>query len=313
MPSATSSTSARRSTASGPSSTTSTRIGGRRCGSSTTTTGALVGAALAEWSAESGRAWLLGPWVDGSDADWARWARPLLDAVAAQVPASIVDREMSGALANERLAALAAELGWPPTETNHAYVLDAAVAAAWTPSPTATTCAAPGPTTCRRSRHCTRPSSRRRTSRRRSSSSGPQPASRSCSSPTDEDASFAGYAAGRVQPDGEGYIDFVAVDPARRGSGAGRRLVVGLATRLLPATTTGRIHLTVQDHRAPARALYSALGFRLDASVPGLSHPDLTVSPLAAAGRGPTGGSCRGSSARDRRPCARRTAASPGG
>ena len=41
------------------------------------------------------------------------------------------DREMAGTVANERLAALAAELGWTPTVTNFAYVLDAAAAAAW--------------------------------------------------------------------------------------------------------------------------------------------------------------------------------------
>ena len=78
------------------------------------------------------------------------------------------------------------------------------------------------------------------------------------------DGAFAGYIAGRVQPDGEGYIDFVAVDPAGRGTGVGRRLITGLVRRVLPATTTGRVSLTVQEHRAPARALYESLGFRVD-------------------------------------------------
>ena len=72
-----------------------------------------------------------------------------------------------------------------------------------------------------------------------------------------------------MQPDGEGYIDFVAVDPAARGAGAGRRLVTELAGDLLPTSTTGdACTSTVQDHRAPARALYAALGFRVDVGVP---------------------------------------------
>ena len=167
-------------------------------------------------------------------------------------------------MTNERLAALAAELGWPSSETNYAYVLDAAVAAAWTVDAPTTGCGWPTRTTWRRSSRCTTRSSRRRTTRPRSCSSGRRPASRWCSSPSDADGGFAGYSAGRVQPDGEGYIDFVAVDPAARGEGAGRRLVVGLARRVLPATTTGKVHLTVQEHRAPARALYESLGFRVD-------------------------------------------------
>ena len=54
--------------------------------------GTLIGAALGEWDTELGRAWIQGPWVTGPDEVWARWARPLFDAVAAQVPATIVDR-----------------------------------------------------------------------------------------------------------------------------------------------------------------------------------------------------------------------------
>ena len=230
--------------------------------------GTVVGAALAEWSVESGRAWLFGPWVDGPDVEWARWARALFDAVAAQIPPAIADRELSGTLANERLAALAAELGWPPTETNHAYVLDAAVAAAWSPVVdgnlrTVVPDDLPAIMPLHESEFPA------------SYFSAPQLLERAAAGEhvvvlaTLEDGSFAGYAAGRVQPDGEGYIDFVAVEPATRGTGAGRRLVVGLTTRLLPATATGRVHLTVQDHRAPAHALYSALGFRLDASFRG--------------------------------------------
>lgn len=84
-----------------------------------------------------------------------------------------------------------------------------------------------------------------------------------------QDGAIVGYASGQVQPDGEGYVDFVAVAPAARGTGAGRRLVVALVRRILEAWSTDRVGLTVQDHRAPARYLYESLGFRLDASFRG--------------------------------------------
>ena len=90
---------------------------------------------------------------------------------------------------------------------------------------------------------------------------------------TTDDGRFAGYAAGRVQPDGIGYIDFVAVEPSVRGAGAGRRLVTGLAQRLLPDAPKAEVHLTVQEHRAPARALYDALGFRMDLGFVGYRSP----------------------------------------
>jgi len=43
-------------------------------------------------------------------------------------------------------------------------------------------------------------------------------------------------------------------------------LVTALTRELLAASTTGRVNLTVQDHREGARHLYDRLGFRLDES-----------------------------------------------
>ena len=78
-----------------------------------------------------------------------------------------------------------------------------------------------------------------------------------------------GYVAGRVQPDGEGYVDFLAVDPSARRRGLGRSLMLELTSRLLARATAPRICLTVRDSFGPARALYDSLGFRLDASIVG--------------------------------------------
>jgi hypothetical protein len=49
----------------------------------------------------------------------------------------------------------------------------------------------------------------------------------------------AGYAAGEVHDDGEGFIDFVAVDPASRGTGVGRQLVVAITRQLLDRSMLG--------------------------------------------------------------------------
>jgi ribosomal protein S18 acetylase RimI-like enzyme len=231
--------------------------------------GALVGASLVEWDEELGRAWVQGPWVVGADGDWARWARPLFDAAVAQIPPGIVSLEMSGTVANTRLAALADDLGWTPTVTNFAYVLDAATAAEWPSAPddaglrvvVADDLAAIEPL-----HEAEFPSSY---------FSATQLLARAAAGEQvvlvaeDDRGELAGYVAGQVQPDGEGYIDFVAVAPSARGAGVGRRLVVGVVRQLLPTTTTGRVSLTVQEQRAPARALYSSLGFREDAAFRG--------------------------------------------
>src|ERR687897_2420071 len=39
-----------------------------------------IAVTLAEWDEQLGRAWIFGPWIDGDDELWGRWARPLVDA-----------------------------------------------------------------------------------------------------------------------------------------------------------------------------------------------------------------------------------------
>ena len=84
--------------------------------------------------------------------------------------------------------------------------------------------------------------------------------------PDGDERGVLGYAAGRVQPDGEGFVDFVAVRDDARGGGVGERLVTALTRELLAAGSTGRVALTVQEGRAAARRLYERLGFRVDES-----------------------------------------------
>jgi hypothetical protein len=45
------------------------------------------------------------------------------------------------------------------------------------------------------------------------------------------------------------------------------RVVVAITRQLLDRSMLGRVRLTVQDHRTPARTLYERLGFRPDGSL----------------------------------------------
>jgi ribosomal protein S18 acetylase RimI-like enzyme len=89
----------------------------------------------------------------------------------------------------------------------------------------------------------------------------------------DQPGRFLGYAAGRVQPDGAGYLDYLAVSDAARGRGTGRDLLVAISTWLLEHAPQHDVNLTVQDHRTPARRLYESLGFTLQLSMVGYSRP----------------------------------------
>jgi GNAT superfamily N-acetyltransferase len=232
--------------------------------------GRVLGCGLCEWDLDLGRSWLFGPWIDGDDATWDRAARPLVDALLAQLPPGIRSHELSGTVDNERLRRLAVELGWPTTEVNYAYVLEAGEAPPVEADDGLRGVVADDLGLVTPLHELEFPNSyfsaRQLVAR---AATGEQ----TVLVATTDDGHFAGYAAGRVQPDGCGYIDFVAVDPAARGAGTGRRLVTGLVRRLLPHAPTREVHLTVQEHRTPARALYAALGFRPDVGFVGYRSP----------------------------------------
>ena len=229
---------------------------------------AIVGAVVVEWDEESGRAWILGPWVAGDAVAWDDHADALLDAALAQLPPTITRCELSGDVANVLLGELASGRGWEPTEANHALLADAATVAEWPvddeaagefrpPEPNdipavAVLHDAEFPGTYASAEQLV---------------AGHADGSRIVLvAPAAGGDGVAGYAAGQIHPDGEGFIDFVVVDPATRGTGLGRRLVVALTRELLARSTIGRVALTVQDHRTTARTLYERLGFRPDGS-----------------------------------------------
>ena len=91
----------------------------------------ITGVVITEWDDDLGRAWIVGPWVVGDGDAWMAAAIALLDAAVADLPPTVTRHEMSGDIANHRLADLAASRGWTATEPNHVLLADAGVVAAW--------------------------------------------------------------------------------------------------------------------------------------------------------------------------------------
>lgn len=227
----------------------------------------VVGASVVEWDEELGRCWILGPWVAGDAAAWDDAAPALLDAALAQLPASVRRREVCGEVANELLADLVIERGWAPTEVNHALEIDEATVAAWPDDlPTIPIRdAVPDDLAAIAELHDAEFPATYATAAQLVGGEHDRIVLVVPAGP-EEPHPIAGYAAGNVHADGEGFIDFVVVHPDARGGGVGRRLVTALTRELLAASTTATVALTVQDHRGPARSLYEQLGFRTGSS-----------------------------------------------
>ena len=227
-----------------------------------TTDAGLRGAALAEWDAEVGRAWVYGPWAAPGQFDAV--GEPLLRAVAAQCPPEISEFEVSGDVANTSLAALAERLGWRPSKVNHAYEVAAVAVAHW---PTvegirpATDADLPALATLHEAEF---PKTYATTA---------QLLTRHTTLVAERDGRVVGYAAGQLQDDGSAYIDFMAVEDRYRGHGIARGLLGELARNLVVEGHTTKVHLTVDDDRAPAIALYESLGMRRAISLRGYWGP----------------------------------------
>lgn len=222
--------------------------------------GELVGAVLADYDVALGRSWIHGPWVRG---DWSALARALVEAELALLPDEVTRHELGADAAHTQLADLATALGWTASEPNHVYVADAAVASGWgaddprVREPRAEDLGVLQPLHDQEFPATYYPAERLL----KGAAAGEFIVG------VADDGEFLGYAAGRVQADGEGYLDFVAVTDAARGRGAGRGLVTTVGRRIIAASPQGTLNLTVQDHRLPAQRLYEALGFRREASI----------------------------------------------
>lgn len=73
---------------------------------------------------------------------------------------------------------------------------------------------------------------------------------------------LSGYFFGRAEPDsGEAYVDLIGIDPAFRGQGLGRRLMLAGLSRLRGMPNLHQVNLTVEGGNVPAMRLYESLGF----------------------------------------------------
>ncbi len=231
----------------------------------------IVGATLVEWDEESARAWVFGPWVPGGDEAWSRWAGPLLDAALEQLPAGIDRVELAGEVSHIRMAGLAAERGWVASEVNHVYAADAVAARTWSDPTLAIRPATAADREDIRPLHDHEfPATYAPVERLLPD----EPDGKYHVLVAGDGARLLGYAAGRVQPDGDGYLDYLAVNDAARGHGVGRDLLVAIGRYLVERSPHHNVNLTVQDHRAPARRLYESLGFTRKLSMVGYSRPE---------------------------------------
>ncbi len=225
--------------------------------------GRVVGVVGVEWDEEIGRSWIMGPWVAHGGDRWLELGGRLLDAALAQVPPDVTRHELSGDLANQHLAALAGRRGWSATEPNHILSVDAEVVAGWPDDDLAglRPAVASDLDGIRALHDAEFPGTYASASQL---VAGQRDGSRTTLVVDAGDGAVAAYGSGHVDDDGQGCLDFVAVHPDHRGRGLGRKIVAAVVRDLLPRSPAGAVSLTVQDHRAPARALYRHLGFRAE-------------------------------------------------
>lgn len=224
--------------------------------------GNLTGVVIADSDESLGRSWIHGPWVSG---EWLRDARPLLDAALHALPPGVTRHEISADVAHSAMAALAAERGWAATEANHLYVTSNA--SAWPDEGARVRTARTSDAAAIESLHQAEfPDTYYSVSQLLDPERG------FIVVVAENRGAFAGYAAGRVQADGSGYLDYVAVTDAARGLGLGRALVAAAGRRIAAAAPQHDLNLTVQESRTPACALYEALGMRRVASLVAYRH-----------------------------------------
>jgi ribosomal protein S18 acetylase RimI-like enzyme len=228
-----------------------------------------VGVIFPDWSVEAGRAWINGPWIEADDDEWQALAKCLVEAALDQPPAEITSHVLSGDIAHHCMADLAAELGWTESRIDDVLVIDRSAAALW-PDKTPTTKIRPiisaDITSLTRLHDSEFPSTYYTTHELLQRADRGEHVVLVASA---RDGTLAGYVAARVQPDGEGFIDFVAVDERARRDGLGRHLVTAAVRHVLPLSATGRVCLTVRDDRTAARGLYQSLGFVVEAQTVG--------------------------------------------
>lgn len=220
--------------------------------------GMLVGACAIEWDEESSMAWIHGPWAAAERFD--DLAEDLLRAATAQCPPSIRRLELCGHLGHTGMARLSAQLGWTSTPASHAMVVPARDVASWSEAEDARPATEPDLAAV---------SALHEAEFGQSYATPRQLLADYVTLVVELDGPVVGYAAGQLQSDGQAYVDFMAVDPGVRRRGLGKGLLGALAHRLVAAGDPDRLHLTVDERRTPAIALYESLGMHRETTIRG--------------------------------------------
>ncbi len=215
----------------------------------------LTGYIGAELDVAVGRAWIHGPLV--SDASWDAVAEELWTALLPAIPQAIEDVELTGDVANVRLAAFAARRGLTGGDVHVVLELQAAAVdrlpAADVPRVPRTY--ADELVTLHEELFPNTYYSGRQLLEQAESGEATLLG-------VVVDEQLVGYAVGRIDEAGAGYIDFLGVAPGARRAGYGRTLVTALCRALRPRMRVPAVRLTVAETSAAALALYDGLGFR---------------------------------------------------
>jgi GNAT superfamily N-acetyltransferase len=231
--------------------------------------GGVVGAAVVEWDEEMDRSWIYGPWVE--ETHWREEAPALLGAVTAQAP--VAGQEMFASVDHLGMKRLAEESGWRPGAVTYEY----ARASAPVDGPEGTGAqdapGAPGATDSplgpdlRWATPADLPEVRALhdaefpgTYARAEELVADDGSYRTVVLTRDDDV--VGYAAARTQGDDTAYLDFLAVRPDARRTGAGRRLLDGVQHGF----GRPRMTLSVDENRPGARAFFAGAGFAVVAA-----------------------------------------------
>lgn len=210
----------------------------------------IVGWLVGEIDTEIGRVWWLGPFVAGSN--WTGTADVLLAHADARLPAGIEQQEFAIDEAFDDLRRWSAGHGFHVDPGSVAVALEGPIAG----SPIATRAVIPDDLDTVGALHDRLFPDTHTTGRQLVGSAD----ARHIRLVAELDGEVVGYVAAEHQADGSGYVDFLGVEETRRGAGIGGGLVVA-AAEVLRSRGCDRIHLSVREANASARALYARLGF----------------------------------------------------
>jgi ribosomal protein S18 acetylase RimI-like enzyme len=236
----------------------------------------LVGVLATEWDTDPPRAWWHGPFV-ADTADFDVVADALLDAAEALLPDAVTQQELAPDERNTLVAALGGRRGFHPETASAA--LRRALPAGW-PATAVVTVVPLGDA----DREAVAALHDRYFARSHLPGARVDEGEDRVVLVARDAGRVVGYVAAERQPDGSGYIDFLAVDDAARGRGVGAVLVARACGVLHDRFTCTTVHLTVREDRTAARRLYARLGFVEDRLIRPWRRGFSGVGEAAAAG-----------------------------